>query len=1011
MYIANNLRLHAPPASSSTLLLSPVDVFHQLDADRDGLLNVFEYEKALELLGVATTTPADTSRARLHFPKNSASISLEQFEAAWLQLVDVKSELKKRGIAAASTVEPDHPAAPSLDQDQLGRAATDHSATTTSARLFSTLSLVRSRNTAVDRMRALLLDAIRREQQEELQAALKAKDEVLCLEKARRDAEQDEKRALYNQQRHAATSTRTNEALRERQEKITRKKERAVKERQAKEERRLLAQIAEDARKRTAHQMQAVQEHMASKMDKITLQKARCGDDVLDLCSQRLREFPSPLYHGRDAINALSSLLIVDLSRNRLRVLPSAIFSHLFALQALDVSDNELAELPAEISEARDLQTLDAHSNQLERVPDQLKHLYRLKVLNLAFNQLQTFGACCDGLSALEELNLTSNSLTSLSESVGFLSALERLQLRGNPGLKLLPKNLQQLGALVAWDLSACEQKRISADVFGPLLASLRTLNLAHNTLSSLPIGVGRLKKLQELNVARNVLLHLPSQLCELRELVMLDASHNKLEVLPDEFGRLLALETLLLASNRLAALPPTLGLLTALRRIDLQHNRLQRVPLEVGALVNLRSLDLSWNELAELPEEIGCLAALRQLNLSHNRIAHLPEAIMLWQSLETLSCSHNWLATPLTASLRELQTLQYVDLSHNQLSQLEACVYELANLEVLRLASNQIAFLPKELATAACSATLKTLDLYNNQLAALPVEMAQLLPRLEVFAVERNPMKFLPDKWSGHWCLADRYKTSFAMGYTPVEVTEWVSDQSVCYPAIVRAWEQLTAASPSSEAMADPASPSTELAAKASPRPAASIGSDDFLQRVRAAMGEATWENRFERVVRYYFYEFKHLGHVVLFDDSALDAREQLDAVETELHAVQQQRASDAIAENNAFRAQLEQAYRVDLEHVMTNAIEKRRTHERKLLAALRHETQQLNDVVGAKCVQSLAARERRLGQQRTQFAVEMKRLAREKQMQRLARNEEAQHPPSDVLGDLGEQRVGEDS
>lgn len=66
MYVTNYLRAHqkkqkqeSSKATDPTQNLSPTDVFHQLDGDRDGLLNAFEYEKSLELLGVPITSKRD----------------------------------------------------------------------------------------------------------------------------------------------------------------------------------------------------------------------------------------------------------------------------------------------------------------------------------------------------------------------------------------------------------------------------------------------------------------------------------------------------------------------------------------------------------------------------------------------------------------------------------------------------------------------------------------------------------------------------------------------------------------------------------------------------------------------------------------------------------------------------------------------------------------------------------------------------------------------------------------
>ncbi|KAG6578102.1 Phosphatidylinositol-3-phosphate5-kinase [Phytophthora cinnamomi] len=221
MYVTNYLRAHQNKqkrmegrGTNPGQNLSPTDVFHQLDGDRDELLNTFEYEKALELLGVPLISKRDRKKAHSKLPKSSV-ISLEEFKRAWVELVDVRLELEKRNVDG-----------------------------------FNGIVGQRRSNRLVEQMRSALLAEIHREEQEELNAALKAKEEVVCLEKERRAIEQEESRRLFQQQRHAATSTRTKEALRERQDKINRKKERMIKDRQAREERRLLDRAESEAEKR-----------------------------------------------------------------------------------------------------------------------------------------------------------------------------------------------------------------------------------------------------------------------------------------------------------------------------------------------------------------------------------------------------------------------------------------------------------------------------------------------------------------------------------------------------------------------------------------------------------------------------------------------------------------------------------------------------------------------------------------------------------------------------------------
>ncbi|KAL4138369.1 hypothetical protein PRIC2_001875 [Phytophthora ramorum] len=395
MYITNYLRAHqnkskreGVKAVDTPQALSPIDVFHQLDGDRDELLNAFEYEKALELLGISFSTKRARKNARAKMPK-SAVMSLEQFKHAWVELVDVRAELQKRHVEGFNGM---------LNQKKSKRV--------------------------LEQMQNALLDDVHREEQEELRAALQAKEDVVCLEKERRAAEQEESRRLFQQQRHAATSNRTKEALRERQEKIDRKKERVIKDRQAREERRLLDRAEVEAEKRVIHEREVVQDLMMSKMERIIRRKAQYGDDIVDLRGRGLKELPYDLYHGRDALASLSSLLILDLARNQLQSLPEAIFTHLFSLQSLDISDNELSSLPEEIGEARDLQLLDARSNRLTGTPvsltnlHELRHCMALRKLDLYNNRLRALPLeLADRLLAqLEVFSIGRNALTLLPE-------------------------------------------------------------------------------------------------------------------------------------------------------------------------------------------------------------------------------------------------------------------------------------------------------------------------------------------------------------------------------------------------------------------------------------------------------------------------------------------------------------------------------------------------------------------------------------------------------------------
>ncbi|GLE04410.1 hypothetical protein PINS_up013352 [Pythium insidiosum] len=804
-------------------------------------------------------------------------------------------------------------------------------------------------------------------EEEEMQLALKAKEEVVRLDKDRREREQEQKRALFADQRHTETITRTKEALRERLEKIQRRKERVLKERQAREEKRLLNQIETEAAKREQHEREAVQELMVSKVTRITNQKARYQDDAIDWSSRDISEIPDVLYKGRDAINTLTSLLLLNLSGNKLKKLPHTMFSYLFSLQVLDLSDNCIDKLPREVGEARDLEVLDLRNNQLVALPVELKHLRNLEYLNVSHNLLEVFGevvvegenyasrkeSYCTGLNALLELNLSSNpSLRLISESISALTSLNLLHLRGCFSLKKLPDGLSGLPSLMALDFSCSQVRRIGKHVFGTQLVALRRLNLSSNYLSTCPEALAGAKELQELDLTDNEMTTLPIAVPLLRELVVLRASKNKIESLPPAIGNLESLEELYLASNRLSALPPTFGLMTALYRLDLRSNRLNEIPMEMGALVNLRHLDLSWNQLARLPDEIGCAVALKCVDLSHNLMCSLPDTIVLWENVELINCSHNRLQTPLTPSLQHLTKLTYVDFSSNKITQLEPTLFNLPNVEVLNLANNQISSLPKELAESPCASSLQKLDLHHNRLTAIPLEWADLLNRLEVFSIGKNPMTLLPEKWSDQWRLVDQFTAGMSNGYTQTQLKEWTLDWSAWYPVVVMAWKQ-----------------------------GSHTTSDSFVADVRARLGEEAWHQRLERMVRFYYFEFKHRGHEVVFAEMTQSERTDHQATEDALRQQNESRMDAAVAIHEAQRERLRLRYAVDKDATKERATELRRDHERRMLNDVRAETLQWNDVVQQRLPLANDRHEAFVGARRKAFADEMKALARQRE------------------------------
>eukprot|EP00094_Tigriopus_californicus_P001980 TCALIF_01908-PA protein Name:"Similar to Lrrc59 Leucine-rich repeat-containing protein 59 (Mus musculus)" AED:0.07 eAED:0.07 QI:265/0.5/0.4/1/1/1/5/0/438 len=134
----------------------------------------------------------------------------------------------------------------------------------------------------------------------------------------------------------------------------------------------------------------------------------KLDDDILDLSLMQLQEVPV-----KD-ISGLTRGTTLDLSNNQLRTLPVVeafidaslsplswqdSFVMLSHLVKLDLSKNQIYELPEYFGQLRHLRHLDLYSNQLERLPVSLAQLKHLKWLDLKHNPLvpalqQAAGPC-----------------------------------------------------------------------------------------------------------------------------------------------------------------------------------------------------------------------------------------------------------------------------------------------------------------------------------------------------------------------------------------------------------------------------------------------------------------------------------------------------------------------------------------------------------------------------------------------------------------------------------------
>ncbi|XP_027561058.1 protein scribble homolog [Neopelma chrysocephalum] len=308
-------------------------------------------------------------------------------------------------------------------------------------------------------------------------------------------------------------------------------------------------------------------------------------------------------------------------------------------LVELDISRNDIPEIPESIKFCKSLEIADFSGNPLSRLPE-------------GFTQLRSLG----------HLALNDVSLQSLPTDIGNLANLVTLELRENL-LKTLPTSLS-------------------------FLVKLEQLDLGGNDLEVLPDTLGALPNLRELWLDRNQLSALPPELGNLRRLVCLDVSENKLEQLPNEVSGLVALTDLLLSQNLLECIPDGIGQLKQLSILKVDQNRLTDVTESIGDCENLSELILTENMLTALPKSLGKLAKLTNLNVDRNRLTALPAEIGGCANLNVLSLRDNRLAL-LPPELANTTELHVLDVAGNRLQNLPFALTNL-NLKALWLAENQ---------------------------------------------------------------------------------------------------------------------------------------------------------------------------------------------------------------------------------------------------------------------------------------------------------------------------------
>ena len=145
-------------------------------------------------------------------------------------------------------------------------------------------------------------------------------------------------------------------------------------------------------------------------------------------------------------LDMLADLKRVTLKHNNFTDMDG--FTNLKQIKKLNLHDNFIAAIPAEIVNMESLEVLDLSSNKLTELPIELLQLKNLKVLSLANNPLRQLPEWIGQFTGLEALNLMQTQLETVPESFTNLKVSRTVHLKKNP-FKILPAGMLDMGKAI----------------------------------------------------------------------------------------------------------------------------------------------------------------------------------------------------------------------------------------------------------------------------------------------------------------------------------------------------------------------------------------------------------------------------------------------------------------------------------------------------------------------------------------------------------------------------------
>ncbi|KAI0204464.1 hypothetical protein F4808DRAFT_343319 [Astrocystis sublimbata] len=251
----------------------------------------------------------------------------------------------------------------------------------------------------------------------------------------------------------------------------------------------------------------------------------------------------------------------------------------------------------------------------------------------------------------------------------------------------------------IFWDLESADLHNnmlISLPLGLRRLQQLTSLNLTSNKLTNNCLDtISQCATLRDLKLGNNLLYGSIEDLCVLENLETLDLHGNSISALPAGVDRMKRLRILNLNENALESLPFSNLSALPLSELHVRKNKLKGTLIEsgVGGFPQLQILDCSSNQLSHISPEIDQqpldLPSLHQLTVSMNRLKSLPD-MTKWNSILTINADDNNISA-FPEGFTSRQTLRHAGFSSNDIRVVPPEIARMESLAMLRITGNPL--------------------------------------------------------------------------------------------------------------------------------------------------------------------------------------------------------------------------------------------------------------------------------------------------------------------------------